>query len=99
MIRELILSVASGVIVAFILQMFGGGRRDTALRPASRSYNYVQPRRRSFFGRLVRLILSVAGGIAFAQAVAPFILRRRYGGFDRFDRFDGLDGLSALTRR
>lgn len=96
MLRELLLSVASGVIVTLILQIFSfGRRRDTAPRQTMRNYHSAPPRRRSVFGRFIRLILSVAGGIAFAQAAAPFILRRRFGefgGYDRYDRFDRFDG-------
>ncbi len=94
MLRELILSVASGVIVAVVMQVFGfgNGRREVAPRQNMRNYNYAPPKRRSFFGRFVRLILSVLGGIAFAQAAAPFILRRGFGEFERFDRFDRFDG-------
>lgn len=96
MLRELILSVVSGVIVALILQLFGAGRRrDTVPRQNMRNYNYAPPRRRSFFGRLVRLVLSVGGGIALAQAAAPFILRRRFGEFDDYDRFDRFDGFGG----
>jgi hypothetical protein len=101
MIKELLLSVVSGVIVAVILQMFGGGngRRDAAPRQSMRNYNVAAPRpRRSLFGRFIRLVIAVGGGIALAQIAAPFILRRRYrdfdGGYDRFDGFDGIDSIA-----
>jgi hypothetical protein len=95
MIRELILSVVSGVIVALILQMFGGRRRDTVPRRSVRNHDYAPPpRRRSLFGKMIRLVLAVAGGIAFAQVAAPFLFRRRFGDFGGFDRFDNLGGLS-----
>lgn len=97
MLRELLLSVASGVIVALILQIFGFGRRHaTVPRQSMRNYNYAPPRRRSAFGRFIRLILSVAGGIALAQAAAPFILGRRFGDYDRFDRYDRYDGFNRF---
>ncbi len=96
MIRELILSVVSGVIVALILQMFGGGRRDTVPRQSVRNRSYAPPpRRRSLFGRMIRLVLAVTGGVAFAQVAAPFLFRRRFGDFGGFDRFDHLGGLSG----
>jgi hypothetical protein len=98
MLRELLLSVASGVIVALILQIFGvGRRRNTAPRQPMRNYHYAPPRRRSFFGRVIRLILSVAGGIAIAQAAAPLILRRRFGDFGDYDRYDRVGGFGDIS--
>ena len=99
MLKELIISVVSGLIIALILQLFGVGRgRDTAPRQSQniRNYNHAPPRRRSFFGRIVRLVLSVTAGIAFAQAVAPMILRRRFRDFDGYDRFN-FDGVETLS--
>jgi hypothetical protein len=103
MMRELVVSVVSGVIVAMILGMFriGGGR---APEPPRQSVRYYEaPQRRSgggFFGGLMRFILSVAGGLALAYAAMPFIFGRsfgRYDGYDRFDRFDRFDGFRDLS--
>ena len=90
MLRELILSVVSGVIVALILQLFRGRQRDRVPQQAVHNPRYVPTRRRGFLGRVFRLIFAVIGGIAFAQAAAPIFLRRRFGDYDGFDRFDGL---------
>jgi hypothetical protein len=88
MLRELIVSVVGGLIIALILQTFGRNRRrETAPHQTMNMYNTAPPpRRRSFFGVLMRLLFAVAGGIAIAQAAAPFLFRR---GFRDFDRFDG----------
>ncbi len=98
MLRELLLSVASGVIVAVILQIFGFGRRREAVtRAPSRSARYAPPRRRSFFGRIMRLLVAVAGGIALAQSIAPFLLPRRFGVYGEYDRFDRYDDYGSLA--
>ena len=100
MLRELLLSIVSGIIVAVILQAFrfGRSRREAGPRQ-SMSYHAVPERRGGFFGGLVRFVLAVAGGIALAYSVAPFILRRRYRDFggDGFDGFDGFDGLAQAA--
>lgn len=92
MLKELLLSVVSGVIVALVLQMFGSGRRrETAPRQNQSVHNYRAARRGpGLFGRLIKLGLAVTGGIAFAQAVTPIVFRSR---FDRFDRFEALNTL------
>lgn len=98
MLRELLLSIVSGIVVALILQGFRFGRSRSEVAPRqSRSYHAAPVRRSgSFFGGLLRFILAVAGGIALAYSVAPFILRRRYRDFggDGFDGFDGIEGLA-----
>lgn len=98
MLKELIVSIISGIIVALLLQVFGGrgDRGSSAPSQSMNTYNYrpAAPRR-SAFGRLVRLILAVGGGILLAQMAAPFILRRRYRDFD--GGFDGFDGLHSIT--
>lgn len=104
MLRELILSVASGVIVALIMQIFGffgRRRRAPAPRPAVKSYDYAPPpapQRRSFSGRVVRFVLSVIGGIALAQTAAPFLIRRGFADFDRHDRHDRFDRFNDYDR-
>lgn len=100
MLRELLLSIVSGVIVAAILQVFRFGRSRSEAAPRRSMSYHAAPARRggSFFGGLLRFFLAVAGGIALAYSVAPFIFGRRFrdfGGGDRFDRFDGFDGLAA----
>ncbi len=90
MLKELIVSVVSGIIVALILQIFrfGGSRRQAGPRQ-SMSYA-AAPARRSGGGGLLRFILAVGGGIALAYGAAPFILGRHFrnfgGDYDRFDR-------------
>ena len=101
MLKELVISVISGIIVAVILQgfRFGGSRREVAPRQ-SMSYHAAPARRGgSVFGGLLRFVLAVAGGVALAYSVAPFIFGRRFRDFDgggRFDRFDGYDGIDGL---
>ena len=103
MLRELLLSVASGIIVAVVMQIFR--RRDNRVRQVVSSPNYSQPRRRgSVGGGLLRFVLAIAGGLALAYSAAPFILPRRFRDFDdggdRFggrDGFDGFDGIDAIT--
>ena len=97
MLKELIVSVISGIIVALLLQIFGGrGRRDQAApRQSMQNYNYGSaPPRRSGVGRLLRVILAVGGGIVLAQMAAPFVLRRRYRDFDGGFDFDGIHSLA-----
>ena len=100
MLKELVISVVSGVIVALILQVFpSGGSRSEAGPRQSVSYRAVPARRGgSFFGGLLRFILAVAGGIALAYSAAPFLLGHRgrdFGGYDRFDRFDGFGEIAS----
>jgi hypothetical protein len=98
MLRELLLSVASGVIVTLILQIFGmGGGRVGAPRQTMTSYAPL-PRRRSFVGGLFRLVLAVIGGVALAYAAAPFVFARRfgdYGSYERYDRFEGFRSIAS----
>jgi hypothetical protein len=94
MMKELLISVASGVIVAMILQMFrfGGRSEPRQLRQSMPAYA-PPPRRRSGIGALFRLVLAVGGGLALAVASAPFVrelLHGGYGGGGRGGRsFDG----------
>lgn len=103
MLRELLLSVASGIIVAVVLQIFRRrDRRDEPVRQMAGNVRYAPPRRRqgSIFGGLVRFVLAIAGGIALAYAAAPFILPRRFrdwGDYDGYDRYDGFRGLQDIT--
>jgi hypothetical protein len=76
MMKELIVSVLSGVIVALILQIFTLGRRAEPRNVVrAQSARVEESRRRSFAGGLMRFILAVAGGIGLAYAAAPFVLR------------------------
>jgi hypothetical protein len=78
---------------------FGRARSAPAPRQSMRYYEAPPRRRGSFFGGLLRLIFSAAGGIALAYAVAPFIFGRSfrdYGDYDRYDRFDGFGGLEGI---
>ncbi len=80
MIKELLVSVVSGVIVAMILQMFrfgGGGSRVAA--PRQTMYGAAPPRRSSG-GGLFRFVLAVIGGIVLAFATAPMVLDALHGG-------------------
>ena len=95
MLKELLLSIVSGVVVAVILQVFRFGRSSSEAVPRQSMGDHAAPTRRSssFFGGLFRFILAVAGGIGLAYSVAPFILRRRYRDFGG----DGFDGLAAAA--
>ena len=73
MLKELLVSVVSGIIVALILQIVSLGRRGGARAEARAQYAEV-PRRSSFAGGLMRFILAVAGGMGIAFASAPFVL-------------------------
>ena len=108
MIKELLISVASGVIVALILQMFRLGGSSRASAPRQTMYGAPPPRRSG--GGFFRFVLAVIGGIALAYAAAPFVLEARYGGGRRWDGprgryfdsgyydrgFDGIFGLPPL---
>jgi hypothetical protein len=93
MLKELLVSVVSGVIVALILQIFrfgGNGGRTSVPRQVVYS---APPARRSGGGGFVRFVLAVMGGLVLAFAAAPVVLsalhgRRRDGGF-RGRVFDG----------
>ena len=97
MLKELVISVISGIIVAVILQGFRFGRSRSEVAPRQGMSYHAAPARRG--GGLLRFVLAVAGGVALAYSVAPFILRRRYRDFggDGFDGFDGFDGLAAAA--
>jgi hypothetical protein len=99
MLKELVLSVVSGVVVALILQIFRFGGSRSAPAPRQNMRYGAPPARRggSFIGGFMRFGLAVVGGIVAAQSLAPFVLGRRfrdYGDYDRFDRFDGFGGLA-----
>jgi hypothetical protein len=82
MLKELLVSVASGIIVALVLQMFRlSGNRDTGPRQSIRAYA-PPPRRRSGIGGLFRFVLAVAGGVFLAGAAAPYVLQALHGGRD-----------------
>ena len=99
MLKELIISVASGIIVAVLLQAFRFGRSRSEAGPRRSAGYHAAPARRggSIFGGFLRFVLAIAGGVALAYSVAPFIFGRRFRDFgddDRFDRFDGFDGIA-----
>lgn len=99
MLKELVVSVISGIIVAVILQGFRFGRSRSGVAPRQSMNYHAVPARRggSLFGGLLRFILAVAGGVALAYSAAPFIFGRRFRDFggDRFDGYDGFEGLAA----
>jgi hypothetical protein len=81
MLKELLISVASGVIVAMILQMFRSGGRSEPRQVRQAVSGYAPPpRRRSGIGGLFRLVLAVGGGVFLAGAAAPYVLRFLDGG-------------------
>lgn len=81
MLKELLISVVSGVIVAILLQMFRlGGNRSSG--PRQTMYGSAPPRR-SGGGGMFRFILAVAGGLALAFFAAPFVLEVLHGGGGR----------------
>jgi hypothetical protein len=100
MLRELLVSIISGIAVTMFLGLFrlGGGGSAPAPRRATRGDDYAPRRRGSLFGGIVRFVLSVAGGLALAFATMPFIFGRRFGSFEhsgRFDRYDGFHGITS----
>lgn len=100
MLKELIISVVSGVIVAVILQVFrfGGSSSSQAAPRQNVGYRGPPPRRGgSFFGWFIRFFLAIGGGLALAYSVAPFIFGRRFRDFGDYDRFDGYDGLNGIA--
>lgn len=102
MVKELIISVVSGIIVAVLLQAFRFGRSRSEAGPRRSAGYHASPARRggSMFGGLLRFVLAIAGGVALAYSVAPFIFGRRFrdfGDFDRFDRFDRFDGFDGIA--
>jgi hypothetical protein len=97
-LRELFVSVVSGIVVAFVLDLFKRGRDRDRLHSQAIRHD-PPPRRGSFLpGGLTRLSLAVAGGIALAYSIAPLLLGRRlgqFGGYGRFDRYDGYGSLAS----
>jgi hypothetical protein len=87
MLKELVISVVSGVIVAVILQMFGrGGRsseRSGASAPRQTMYGSAPPPARRSGGGFGRFVLAVVGGLILAYAVAPMVLGALHGGGGR----------------
>lgn len=96
MLRELFISVASGLIVALVLGLFKrGGSRPAAWTGQTAGYN-PPARRGSGLGGLIRLALAVGGGLAIAYATAPLLLGRRFGHYGRhYGRFDDYGGLAS----
>jgi len=94
MVKELLISVASGVIVALILQMFrfGGRSEPRQMHQSMPSRAAPPPRRRSGIGGLFRFVLAVGGGLFLAGATAPFVMglfREGRGGYARDRYFEG----------
>jgi hypothetical protein len=93
MMKELLMSVASGVIVALVLQMFRfGGRAEPRQMRQSMPAYAPAPRRRSGIGGLFRFILAVVGGLFLAGAAAPYVLGFLQGGGGRGPRGRYYDG-------
>jgi hypothetical protein len=84
MLKELVISVVSGVIVAVILQMFGrGGRsgeRSRTSAPRQTMFGSPPPPARRSGGGFGRFVLAVVGGLILAYAVAPMVLGALHGG-------------------
>ena len=82
MLKELVISVVSGVVVAVILQMFGrrGGDRSRGSAPRQAMYASAPPPARSGGGGFFRFALAVVGGLILAFAVAPMVLDAMNGG-------------------
>jgi hypothetical protein len=80
MMKELLVSVASGVIVALLLQMFRFGGRTEPRDMRQSMPRHAPPRRRSGIGGLFRFILAVVGGLLLAGAAAPYVLPFLHGG-------------------
>jgi hypothetical protein len=91
MLRELLISVVSGIIVALVLQIFRGGGGSRSSAPRQTMYAGAPPRRSG--GGLFRFILAVAGGLVLAFTAAPFVLDAlhggRGGGYGRGRFYDG----------
>jgi hypothetical protein len=82
MLKELLISVASGVIVALVLQMFRFGGRSSEPRrsgPRQTMYAAPPPARRSG-GGFSRFILAVVGGLVLAFFAAPMVIDALHGG-------------------
>jgi hypothetical protein len=92
MLKELVVSIISGIISALILQAFTGRSGDAPAPRQTMSYQ-ATPARRG--GGFARFLLAVGGGIGLAYVIAPFLLRRRYRDFGGYDDFDGLEGLAS----
>jgi hypothetical protein len=80
MLKELIVSVISGIIVAMILQIFPSRARSES-QPPMRKPIAPQPaaQRGSSIGGLMRFIVSVAGGMGLAYTVAHSLHLRHLG--------------------
>jgi hypothetical protein len=92
MMKELLMSVASGVIVALLLQIFRFGGRTEPRQMRQSIPSYAPARRRSGIGGLFRFILAVVGGLFLAGAAAPYVLGFLQGGGGRGGRGRYYDG-------
>jgi hypothetical protein len=85
MLKELLISVVSGIVVALVLQMFrlGGERRERdSSRLQHRASNIAQApqvRRRSGGGGFGRFVMAVIGGLILAVVAAPFVMDALHG--------------------
>jgi hypothetical protein len=107
MLKELLISIVSGVIVAILLQIFRiGGSTSPSNAPRQTMYGSAPPARRSGGGGFFRFVLAVIGGLVLAVATMPFVLEAlhggRGGGYGRGRSFDsgyydrGGDGIFGL---
>lgn len=82
MLKELLVSIASGVFSALVLQILPFRARSEPRAVARRERDYAPPppppRRRSLFGGLMRFVLAVAGGIGLAYAAAHALHLRHF---------------------
>jgi hypothetical protein len=107
MLKELLISIVSGVVVAVLLQIFHiGGSSGSSNAPRQTMYNAAPPARRRG-GGFFRFVFAIIGGLGLAYVAAPFVLEAlhggRGGGYGRGRYFDsgyydrgGGDGLFGL---
>ena len=71
---ELVVSIVGGVITAMILGLFSRKSRSSVQvqQPAASA---AEPRKRSGFGDIVRLVLAVVGGFIIAVSVGRILIQ------------------------
>ena len=67
--KEFLLSILSGVVVAIIVALIAPGGRG-ATHPQTQSREPDVPRRGSITGTLLRFLIAAAGGVGIAYAAA-----------------------------